>query len=691
MVYKFLYVKNTEQLIQNLQMTTEQALEDQLYRRGKGIGEGFANNLFDAIVEHDVEAVRKLMLPVLGIEEVEVLNVVDKKGHIFHDYRENMPILGTPHPAQMLLLKTMQQNRQHHEYTEVGIHFFIPIANAEQVVGAVYLELSNAILSKNINAQYREIELIRQRDQDKLLIIQLILTFLFTSITSFSAWLFVRDLSKPINGLINELFNNDGDDEFVVVEGGARSDEIGLLTRAYNEMGMKVNKHTAAMQKMAYQDSLTQLSNRHKFVTHINQLMMRDDVHSIHLLFIDLDEFKIINDNFGHAIGDAMLITLAKRLDELVKFHRVLNSGKGSFEHNMVARIGGDEFLVALVNNNEEDPLLLGQLVLNSLHSYLMLAGHGLLSSGSVGMSSYPQFSSDTETLIKQADAAMYHAKSQGKNTCCLYSEAIEVDANRKTLIAQELKNAMDDLSQFELWYQPKVSIITQKLIGAEALIRWKHPTLGYIYPDQFIPIAEQSDLIINIGKALFLQLGEQLKQWQLADKIDDHFNVALNVSVRQIYRQDIVGILSQILADNDLSPHRIQLEVTESLLLFDKEVDKKMVNEVITNLQKIGTIIWLDDFGTGYSSLSYLLSFNFDGVKVDKTFIQDIETNKKNQDLVKAIISLAKTLGIGFVVEGIETEVQAKILQDFGYECGQGYLYAKPLTVTDFEEQWLC
>lgn len=685
-VYKHLYVKNTEHLVEQLQASTERSLQQQLYRRGEGLGLVLSNNLFDAVYTYNIELVYQLMKPVIAIEEVNALHVVDKKGFIFHDGQKDLLLFAEPHPRIHLLLSAMEQRKQIKEFMPQGIIFAIPIIESEAIVGAIYMELSSDKLSKDIDEQYDAIEIIRQRDENRFFLLQVIVSIILMYFASLITWLFARNLVKPLNHLIVELRNDNDKDEFVAIAGGTRSDEIGLLTRAYNEMGQKINKRTAAIQKMAYHDALTQLPNRNKFVDHIQSLIQQTNISDLHLFFVDLDEFKTTNDNFGHAIGDAMLITVAKRLDELIRFHSRFNSGKTSFDNNMVARIGGDEFVIAVVNAGPENAGSLGDIILNSLRSYLNLNGNQLVVSGSVGVSCFPGYSDDAESLIKEADIAMYYAKSQGKNGCSLFSQAMKTEAENKAQIEQELKYALNDLSQFELWYQPKVSISTQKLIGAEALVRWKHPTRGYIFPDLFIPLAEKSDIILDIGEALILQLGEHLDDWQETEKIDESFHVALNISARQIYRQDIVSILKKVLLNHRLSPERIQFEVTESLLLSDK----KLVDKVLTSVQAMGITVWLDDFGTGYSSLSYLQSFRFDGVKIDRTFVQDIESNEKNQNLVKAIISLANTLEIDLVVEGIETEQQAEVLQAYGCEKGQGYYYARPLSKHQFEQQWL-
>lgn len=684
--YKHLYSQNSAHLIEHLQQSTGQSLQEQLKRRGEALGFVLSNNLFDPMYNHNMELVYQLMMPVMSLQEVETLHIVDSEGYIFHDGDKDLTLFAEAHPRQALLVQAIQQQLILSESSEQGIVLAIPVIAASEAVGAIFIKLSAKQLSQDLNELYQEIEQIRTEDQKQFFTLQVLLSVGLIVFSFSGMWFYIRNISKPLYRLIHELRNNPGHSEFISLEGESRSDEIGLLTRAYNEMGEKINKRTAAIKQLIDHDALTQLPNRQKFVSHVQGVIKTKQAQRIHILFIDLDEFKAANDNFGHDIGDAMLITIANRLNQLVKFHRAFNSGSGAFNHNMVARIGGDEFLMAVVNAQPDSSLLLGDIVLNSLRSYLNLQGNQLVASGSVGISCFPDFSAEAEELITQADIAMYYAKSQGKNGCSLFSQAMKLDAEHRAQMEQELKYAMNDLSQFEFWYQPKVCIKSKKLIGAEALLRWKHPSRGYIFPDQFIPVAEKSDMILKIGEALIYQLTEQLGSWQKAGKIDESFHVALNVSVRQIYLQDLIGLLQSTLFNNDLASKRIQLEVTESLLLSDRT----QVDKVLSSMQKMGIEVWLDDFGTGYSSLSYLQSFHFNGVKVDRTFVQDIENNEKNQDLVKAIISLAKKLKINTVVEGVESEQQAKVLESFGYEIAQGYYYSKPLPQAQFEKEWL-
>lgn len=682
---KEFYLTNTQNLVQHIQSDTEISLKKQLRRRGEALGTVLTENLFDQLYTYNVESTFEMLKPVLALEEVSKLHVIDKDGQLFHDGSETLWHFGTAIEAQDTIDFTMTNNQIFIEENDDTLIMCFPISESDIVIGALYMVLSLEIISKDMAIEFESVEELRNLDQQRFVSLQLWLTFSILVAGAIIAWAWAGEITRPLKKLINHL-NYFGSENFSPVQIKARTDEIGELANSFNEMGGKINRRTDAIKYMAYHDSLTNLPNRLKFTEHVEHALKQPDISSMHLFFIDLDEFKSINDTHGHAIGDEMLVIVSKRLQALIEHHIALSSHHLSQQYNLVSRIGGDEFLICIVNASSHHIEGMANAILKCLQRPIALANEERVAGGSIGVSSYPEYSYNADELIKQSDMAMYSAKDQGRNVYCEFNMEMKKLAEHKSEIEVELRKALDNLEQFELWYQPKFELKSHKIVGAEALVRWNHPQRGYIFPNDFIEIAESSDIILNIGEALVKQLAKTLQHWKTSGLIDDDFHVAINLSARQIYRQNLHQILQNCLKQHQLNPSHIQVEVTESLLI----ADERKADQVLTKIQDLGIDVWLDDFGTGYSSLSYLQNLSFNGVKVDRSFIQNIDTNIKNQKLVHAVISLANSLNLDTVAEGIETQEEADIAIELGCHIGQGYLFAKPMPANELETSWL-
>lgn len=682
---KEFYLTNTQHLVQHIQSDTEISLKKQLRRRGEALGTVLTENLFDLLYTYNVESTYEMLKPVLALEEVNKLHVIDENGELFHDGSETLWHFGADLDNPEIINFTMTNNQIFLEELDDTLIMCFPISESGVVIGALYMVLSLEIINRDMTAEFESVEELRALDQQKFVSLQFWLTICILVVGIIIAWAWAGEITRPLKKLINHL-NHFGSENFNPLKIKARTDEIGELANSFNEMGGKINRRTDAIKYMAYHDSLTNLPNRLKFTEHVEDALQQPDVKSMHLFFIDLDEFKSINDTHGHAVGDEMLVIVSERLKALVEHHIALSSHHLSQQYNLVSRIGGDEFLICIVNASHHHIEGMGNAILKCLQRPIALANEERIAGGSIGISSYPVYSDHADELIKQSDMAMYSAKEQGRNTYCEFNMEMKKLADHKSKMEVELRKSLDQLDQFELWYQPKIELKSHKIVGAEALVRWKHPQRGYIFPNDFIEIAESSDIILNIGEALIKQLAETLRLWKDADLINDEFHVAINLSARQIYRQDLHGIFQSCLKKYKLSPSIIQVEVTESLLI----ADERKADQVLTQIQDLGIDVWLDDFGTGYSSLSYLQNLSFNGVKVDRSFIQNIDTNTKNQKLVHAVISLANSLELDTVAEGIETQKEVDVAIALGCHIGQGYFFAKPMPAKELESNWL-
>ncbi|UAB72001.1 EAL domain-containing protein [Vibrio sp. SCSIO 43132] len=674
---KNLYNEHTDSIIEELNKHTHNSLSRQLQLRGKSIALYLSEHLFDPLYNYNLEATYLAIQPALSQREVMVVNVINKDGNVFHDGTEEMLSFGAVPPNQDLIKQSMRKNKPFIKQTSSKLIYIQPISQSGMSMGAVYIELSLEKLLNDISDNQKIIGEAYKENIRSLYQGHFWITFASFAFSLLLATLMARSLTKPIRRLTTHI-QETGQGKFRTMRALRRSDEIGELVNAYNDMGMRIEKHTEDIRFMAYHDALTGLPNRTYFISHVNELIQSGQHQQIDVFFIDLDEFKQVNDHFGHASGDHLLEIVSTRLSREVGY------GFPETESNMVARLGGDEFLICCAGLSPKQREYMAGNILSTLQKDIVIESDTIVAGGSIGLASYPSHGQDAETLIKNADIAMYHAKERGKNTYSLFTNVMNQKIERRIDIEQELRKALNQPEQFELWYQPKIDMQSGKLLGAEALVRWRHPTRGIIMPDDFIPIAENTDMILPLGQHLIDRACQQLVTWE--STLPKDFYVTINLSAKQLYRQDIGGILAKSMLKAGCRPRQLQLEVTESQLIQDIDTAR----DIIRNLREHGIQVLLDDFGTGYASLSYLQKLQFDGVKIDRSFVSNTDTNANDRSLVEAIVSMANSLGMKTVAEGIETKEQAEYIRGIGCDIGQGFFYSKALPADQFTSKWI-
>jgi diguanylate cyclase len=417
---------------------------------------------------------------------------------------------------------------------------------------------------------------------------------------------------------------------------------------------------------LAYYDALTGLPNRTLLQDRLTKELAsaRRNKDKVALLFLDLDRFKDINDSLGHSVGDLLLKEVGERLKTWGR------------EQDTVARLGGDEFLITLTHvKGVPDVAVATERLMDAMTAGFVIQGHSLSVSCSIGISIFPEQGADCETLIKNADAAMYRAKEGGRNNFRFFAEDMSVHAVERLALEKSLRQALDKKELF-LLYQPQMEIVTGKITGLEALLRWQHPDLGLVPPDRFIRIAENSGLIVPIGDWVVRTACRQAKRWQ--DEGLPAVTVAVNVSAVQFRQAGFCGLIGRVLHETGLAPQYLELELTESLLLADADVTLSVLKE----LKSMGVTLAIDDFGTGYSSFNYLRQFRVSKLKIDRSFIRDVAVNPDDAAITTAIISMAKNLNLKVIAEGVEDEAQMSFLRAHQCDEIQGYYFSKPLTV---------
>ncbi len=448
-----------------------------------------------------------------------------------------------------------------------------------------------------------------------------------------------------------------------------------LLVRAVSA----VQSYAGAQRRYQHQathDQLTGLPNRSMLSSHVDELLTGPTPrgHWVWVYFLDLDGFKLVNDSWGHAVGDQLIAEVARRLRRVVP------------EAAMVARVGGDEFVIAY-RGGRNDAVVLADRVLDSFGEPLRMRGAEVVVSTSVGIAAAlpePTASGNAEALMRDADTAMYQAKSEGPGKWTLFDSSMHDRVRERVEIELALRQALV-AGQLRLVYQPIVDLVTGRIMGAEALARWDHPTRGPVSPEAFIPVAEDTGLISRIGRWVLDESLSQLAAWRADGTVTDGFWISINVSPRQLRDASLPAALSSTLVAYGIPPHSVVLEITESVMIDASAV----TSQVLFDLRAMGVRIVVDDFGTGYSALGYLRRHPVTGVKVDRAFVRGLGVNSEDEEIVRAVVAMTSALKLSVVAEGVETSMQQEVLAGLGVMFGQGKLWGSPVPPYDFRALW--
>lgn len=449
--------------------------------------------------------------------------------------------------------------------------------------------------------------------------------------------------------------------------------DLALIQQAsyLSSIAIERNRIEQKMYRQASYDALTGLPNRRLFGDRLREEILKAERagYRLAVLFIDLDRFKEVNDTLGHEAGDDLLVQAAERIRSCVR------------ESDTVGRLGGDEFVLILPEVGEIAPLhRVAQNIVNVLARPFLIGEHQTYVSASIGVAGYPRDAENAETLISCADQAMYAAKGTGRNSFSFFNPKMLAQAQQRLQLLNDLRGALDK-GQLEVFYQPIINVNTGLAIKAEALLRWRHPDLGWISPDQFIPMAEETDMIHEIGNWVFCESANTAKRWHALHEDKAPYQISVNLSPRQFARGDPDVFCIDYLQTIGLDPAFMVIEITEGLLLDDQE---DVMNK-LRRFHQAGMQLALDDFGTGYSAMAYLKKFNIDYLKIDRSFVRDLEIDPSDRAIAEAIVVMARRLGLKTIAEGVETEGQLNLLADAGCEYIQGYLFAKPMPVEVF------
>ncbi len=616
-------------VVGNQYAQTKKNLEENLLIQANIVGDNSAS----AVIFNDPHTAQEVLFALHGSPNVRQAAVYLADGRLFAAFKRDWKSADLPMPA-----------KSGFTYSADTLELVQPIIHAGTNLGTILIRLDLDGLYQGLVRSFFAI----------LLATSLALLLAFVVL----AWLH-HSITRPLSRLVTLMRSVSDDKDYAVRSQDTGRDEIGYLAEGFNEMLEKIDAHDHKLRRIAHYDHVTDLPNRHYFNQRLEQAVTgaaRGREH-VGVLFIDLDNFKVVNDTLGHNVGDMLLKTISGRISSALR---------GT---DCVCRIGGDEFAVILqeLPGHSEAALVAGK-ILNELAQAVWVNDSEIYIGASIGISLYPDDAADMHALLRCADVAMYYAKSRGKNNFQLFQQDMEGKALKRLAMESALRKALEK-NEFVLHYQPQVDVASGKIVAVEALIRWPRPDLGVVGPLDFIPVAEESGLIIPMGEWVLRTACRQAREWMDAGT---PLRVAVNLSSRQFADERLVPNIMAITEEAGLPAHMLELELTESMLMDTKDVSIAKLEE----LKAAGFMLSVDDFGTGYSSMTYLKRFPIHALKIDRSFIQDLPHDQDDAAITKAIVSMAQSLGLEIVAEGVETNEQMEFLREHGCMVSQGFFF---------------
>lgn len=647
---------------------------DALNRRGEAMVEQLADSLTNPLYFSDLDAIGTTVRAAARQPDVAYVLVYDARGNIVHDGSYDIAAYGQP-MTDPLAHAAVSSDRLLTQWSRQVVDVSEGISIGNERLGGVRVGYSLAEIRANeeraaSNLNSRLVELGR-RHMGWIVLLLAALAAVCVGI----AWYAQRTLVKPIRQLAEAAHAIGVGNYDAERLSSDRKDEVGELVRAFSSMNDSIARHDRDVRRMAYTDALTGLTNRLAFRESLDHrlMMLRGAGRQLALLFADIDDFKRVNDTLGHEAGDDVLVQFANRIRDAVE--------RMGGDDSLLARFGGDEFVILIQNGDVRAAATqLAEALVKELGQPLVVEGRQVFLGTSIGITLFPEDASGATSLMKNGDIAMYQAKVAGKNCYRFYSRAMDQAVERRVHMEQELRGAWER-GELSLVYQPIFRLMDHRIVGAEALLRWQHPEMGAVAPSVFIDVAEQSGLIETIGPRVLRAACAAAARWSAHGDSEEAPFVAVNVSPRQLRSGDLPEEVASSLRDTGLPASRLHLELTETAVIGDEA----HASALLAKLHRTGVKVWLDDFGTGFSGLSHLRRVPVDGVKIDRSFIADMQRDPDDLALTTAIIAMAHSLGITVVAEGVEKEAQFDILRDRGCDLAQGYWLGHPMSAAEF------
>lgn len=646
----------------------DELVHDGVRERGESVGRLLAEALANPLYYFDLASVGEIARSALRQPDIAYVLVFDAEGRIIHDGSGDIPTFGQP-MLDPFAAAAIEARRLRTQRSADTVDVSVPILIGREKIGGVRVGLSLAgptrVAARANDALDHRVE--RTAKRSLLMLAGLLGGLLLLG--ALLSLLISRTLVQPIHRLADAA-RQVGAGDYRLRLPGRRRDEIGELERAFVRMSDAVARHNAEIHRIAYTDGLTGLPNRAALREALQRRLADVGDRQLALIFVDLDDFKRINDTLGHEAGDEVLEQFAIRLRQCLAL--------ADDRDGLVARFGGDEFVVLFAADDaRESARQLGEAVLVELQRPLAVRGRPVFLGASIGITTYPDDADRSPNLLKFGDIAMYQAKIAGKNCLRFYNRSMDQAVEHNLALEEALRGAWGR-GELSLSFQPIYELVNRRLVGAEALLRWKHPELGQIEPSEFVEIAEQSGLIDGIGAHVLIEACQTAQRWTF-DGIAPF--VSVNVSPRQLRSGDLPDVIAHALALSGLAADRLHIELTETAVLGDE----LQISALLARLRAMGVKIWLDDFGTGFSGLSHLRRVPVDGLKIDKSFVSDVLRDPDDLALTTAIIAMGHSLGITVVAEGVESEAQFGVLRERGCDFAQGFWLGHPVPDAEF------
>lgn len=647
-----------------------QVFDQGVRERGTALANALADTLVNPLYYSDLSAIGSLVRNTARQESVSYVLVHDPEGRLIHDGSFDVAGYGQL-MEDPLAAAAVAAGRSQVQESPAILEVDVPLSIGDQRLGGLRIGMNLAPVRAQEAASMQALEQRMQEAQRRELGWAIGLMLLLIAFACVMAFYVQTTLVRPIRWLGAAARRIERGDYLIETQSTRRGDEVGELLRTFDRMSQSIARHDRDVRQMAYTDALTGLTNRLAFREALDHRLQGAQVaeRGLALLFIDIDEFKRVNDTLGHEAGDDALLQFAQHIAAAVE--------EIGGDDALLARFGGDEFVILIGQGARSAAEIAKQLadrLVIDLAKPLHVQQREIFLGSSIGITLFPEDATDATALLKNGDIAMYQAKLAGKNCFRYYSRAMDHAVERRLHLEQELRGAWER-NELRLVYQPIFRTRDRMLCGVEVLLRWDHPALGAIPPTVFIDVAEQSGLIQVIGPKVLRAACEQAQQWP-RNSIGEELFISVNVSPKQLRNGNLLQEVESSLLVSGLAASRLHLELTETAVIGDE----MLAVSLLEKLHRAGVRVWLDDFGTGFSGLSHLRQVPVDGVKIDRSFVADMERDADDLALTTAIIAMAHALGITVVAEGVEQEAQFELLSQRGCDLVQGYWLGRPL-----------